>query len=159
MSQPPARISPARTAAEIDAVRALWRLYEAEIDESLEHQGFDEELRTLPGVYAPPTGALLLAWGDGATPAGTAALRPLPARGKCELKRMVVRPEARGRGVGRALVEAIVQCARERYTAIKLDTSSRWTAANALYRACGFTECARYNDDPHPDTVFMERRL
>ena len=77
----------------------------------------------------------------------------------CELKRMVVLPEAHGMGIDSALVNAIVQCTQERYAVIKLNTSSRWYAANTLYRACGFTECERYNDDPNPDTVFMDRNL
>ncbi len=153
------RLAHASTPAELDAVRSLWRYYQAELDESLAHQGFEAELASLPGVYAPPAGALLLAWNANKEPVGTAAMRPLKAPGECELKRMVVRPEARGQGIGRALVEAICDLARPHYTVIKLDTSSRWIAANALYRACGFTECARYNDDPDPDTVFMQRML
>ncbi len=152
------RIERATSAGHIGLVQQLWRAYEAELDESLAHQGFEAELAGLPGVYAPPLGALLLALDGDGQAVGTAAMRPLTGDA-CELKRMVVLPEARGRGIGRALVEAICESAREHYEVIKLDTSSRWVAANALYHRCGFVECERYNDDPHPDTLFMERRL
>lgn len=156
------RIEQARTADDLAQVRRLWRLYQQEIDESLEHQGFEAEIASLPGVYAPRDGALLLAW-SGADAVGTAALRPLglsDRRGRVgELKRMVVQPSWRGRGVGRALVEGIVSAARGRYAVLKLDTSARWVAANRLYASCGFVVCERYNDDPHADTVFMEREL
>ncbi len=157
------RITRAESHADLEEVRRLWRVYQDGLDESLERQGFAAEMAGLPGVYAPPRGVLLLAWDDGLEDAkravGTAAMRPMEAQGECELKRMVVLPEARGMGAGRALLEAIIEHAEGMYSVIKLDTSARWEAANTLYRSCGFTECARYNDDPDPDTVFMERRL
>lgn len=157
------RITQAETQADLDEVRRLWRVYQDGLDESLERQGFAAEMAGLPGVYSPPRGAVLLGWDDGLDDAkraiGTAAMRPTEAPGECELKRMVVLPEARGMGVGRGLLEAIIDRAKSMYSVIKLDTSSRWEAANTLYRSCGFVECARYNDDPDPDTVFMERRL
>lgn len=159
----PLRITHAESSADLEEVRRLWRVYQDGLDESLERQGFAAEMAGLPGVYAPPLGVLLLAWADGVHDAkraiGTAALRPMQVRSECELKRMVVLPEARGMGVGRALLRAIIEHAAQSYSVIKLDTSSRWEAANGLYRSCGFVECARYNDDPDPDVVFMERRL
>lgn len=130
---------------------------------SLEHQGFEYELKSLPGLYAPPRGRLLLALHDN-EPAGCIALRPLPSLGEhvCEMKRLYVRPSARGTGLGRLLVQRLLQEARETgYTLMKLDTDTapKFAAAIKLYRSLGFTECERYNDDPDPKTLWFERRL
>lgn len=130
---------------------------------SLEHQRFDDEVASLPGRYAPPRGRLLLATLDG-RPVGCVALRPLDDLGPhtCELKRMYVRPSARGHGIGRLLAERLIADARAiGYTLIKLDsdTDPRFSAAIALYRTLGFTECPRYNADPDPKTLWFEMRL
>ena len=94
------QIIQASTTDEIAAARALFEEYAASLDIDLCFQGFAEELANLPGVYAPPRGRLLLAeYGD--VVSGCAALRPLE-EGVCELKRMYVRPDFRGQGVGRA---------------------------------------------------------
>jgi putative acetyltransferase len=160
------RVTQVHSSEEIPTVQRLWRMYEHLIDESLDYQGFEAELASLPGVYAPPQGGLFLAWcaGDaGERAVGTAALRQLyinDQRGPaCELKRMVVEPAWRGRGVGQLLVQAVTQAASAHYRVIKLDTSPRWLPAISLYRRCGFVPCDRYNDDPHADTLFMELEL
>jgi len=130
---------------------------------SLEHQRFDVELATLPGPYAPPRGRLLIATLD-SLPVGCVALRPLNdlSPTTCELKRMYVRPFARGHGIGRLLADRLLADARSLgYTVMKLDsdTDSRFAAAITLYRSLGFIECARYNSDPDPKTVWFEKRL
>jgi GNAT superfamily N-acetyltransferase len=130
---------------------------------SLEHQRFDDEVASLPGRYAPPRGRLLIATLN-ALPAGCIALRPLNDLGPavCEMKRLYVRPSARGHGIGRLLVERLLAESRSLgYTTMKLDTDTdaRFSAAIALYKSLGFTECARYNADPDPKTLWFEKRL
>lgn len=133
---------------------------------SLQYQHFDHELETLPGKYGPPRGRIYLAYEGGAgrgrdeEPVGCIALRALPelGAGVCELKRMYVRPTARGRGVGRLLAKRIIQdAARIGYTLMKLDTSASMVEAQRLYRSLGFVPCAAYNEDPDQDTLWFER--
>lgn len=122
---------------------------------SFAHQRVDDELRDLPGAYAPPTGALLLAWEADAC-VGSVAVRPLDPPDVCELKRLYVRPAARGQGVGRRLTEAAMARARALgYRRMKLDSDPSLTAALTLYRALGFTDTPRYNTDPDPETVYL----
>lgn len=149
----------------LSTCRALFAEYAVAIDSacgaSLAQQGFSTELDNLPGKYAPPRGRMLLALRDG-QPIGCAALRPLPNLGPsvCEMKRMWVRPAARGQGVGRMLANRLLSdAAAAGYTLMKLDTSAGFTEAIALYRSLGFVECPRYNDDPMADTLWFERPL
>ncbi len=136
---------------------------------SLNQQRFDEELTSLPGRYAPPSGRLLLAVvrSNGIQRvAGCAALRPMQADdprvgpGCCELKRMYVRPDFRRMGLGRRLCERLISEARTiGYRTMKLDTGEDFHAAIALYEAMGFRPCPRFNDDPQADTRWFERAL
>lgn len=157
-------IRPADTPTDLDAARALFREYAASLPFSLDYQGFDAELAALPGKYAPPLGRILIAW-KGSTPVGCIAVRPLAAASGdaapvCEMKRMYVKPEARGLGVGRALGEELLRVARSSgYVTMKLDTESDFAAAVGLYRSLGFMECPRYNDDPMPNTIWMSKAL
>ena len=167
------QILPAHAPPLLDHARELIAEYGRSIVDvagaSLRHQRFEEELANLPGQFAPPRGRLLIAVPDGprstpAHPAGCIALRPLPTLGRavCEMKRMYVRPEARGRGLGRALAAQLIQDARNAgYTLMKLDsdTDPRFDAACALYRRLGFANCPNYNADPDPRTIWMELRL
>jgi GNAT superfamily N-acetyltransferase len=142
--------------------RRLFRAYAAEhaatIAESLCVQKFEAELAGLPGRYAPPSGCLLLAM-DGDDPAGCVAIRDLGG-GTCEMKRLYVAPEHRGRGVGRLLVEEVLQKAeRAGYNRMVLDTLPEMAGALALYRVFGFVETAPYWDCPVERTVFLEKRL
>jgi|SRR5579875_2063684 len=146
----------------LDYARRLFRSYAAEyadsIAEALCFQGFEAELAGLPGRYAPPSGCLLLAM-ERDTAAGCVAMRDL-GNGTCEMKRLYVAPECRGRGVGRLLVEEIIRRARQvGYQRMVLDTVPEMAGAIALYRSFGFVETSPYWDCPVERTIFMERAL
>ncbi len=144
--------------ADVHDVRELLREYAAALTFPLDFQGFDRELAELPGAYAPPKGALLVARADGAA-AGCVALRPLDET-TCELKRLYVRRAHRGRGVGRLLVASILEEARRRgYRMMRLDTVPGMEAAQALYEQLGFREIAPYTDNPVEGTRFLELEL
>lgn len=119
-------------------------------------QGFAQELADLPDRYAPPSARLLLATVDG-QPAGCVALRPLDG-GDCEVKRLHVRPQHRGTGMGRALAERVIQEAGDiGYDRIRLDTiPSMMSDAVMLYRALGFETIAPYCDNPIAEDLFLE---
>ncbi len=152
------RIGPAVTAVELREARALFLEYAAAIGVDLRFQGFHEEIASLPGEYAPPRGALLLLRADDQV-AGCVALRPF-APGICEMKRLYVHPDFTGKGIGKRLVEAIVQAGRDlKYRAMRLDTLPYMKAAISLYRTAGFKPIPRYYDTPLKDTIFMELGL
>lgn len=131
---------------QLEAVRALFVEYAESLGFSLCFQGFDEELRTLPGAYAPPQGVLLLATVDG-LPAGCVGVRPFD-EGRCEIKRLYTRLSCRGSGLGRRLAEdALVFARRNGYRQMLLDTLPQMAAAQVLYRGLGFRDCAPYYDN------------
>ena len=112
----------------------------------------------MPWAYAPPQGALLVAVRDGRV-LGTVAMRA-SAPGIAEMKRLYVRPEARGLDLGRRLAEAIIAAAAAAgYERMRLDTVPSMAAAGRLYRALGFTETAPYYANPLPDALYFERVL
>jgi putative acetyltransferase len=151
-------VRPAEGPEQVQAARALFREYAAGIGVDLGYQGFEDEVERLPGAYAAPAGRLLLAWCDGAM-AGCVALRPLADVG-CELKRLYVRPEFRGRGVGARLAERAIEEARlAGYRLLRLDTLPSMHAARTLYRQLGFREIPAYYDSAVAGTVFYERAL
>jgi carbonic anhydrase len=142
----------------LDVVRTLFREYAAWLDLEAEYRQFERELGDLPGIYGPPRGALLLAWVDGEL-AGCIAMRPLEAD-ICEMKRLWVRTNFRGQGVGVALARAVMQrAAVSGYGRMRLDTLQHMKAAQALYAALGFRPIAPYNSNPPSQTLFMEARL
>lgn len=139
---------------DLAAARGLFREYAASLDVDLAFQGFEAELAALPGRYAPPAGRLLLAW-KGAAAVGCVALRPLDG-GTCEMKRLYVRPAARGERLGRRLAERI--CAEARaigYARICLDTLPSMISAIGLYTALGFKPIEPYVFNPVPGTRFL----
>ena len=151
------RADPVRDLA---TIRLLFREYAQSLGFALDFQGFEDELRTLPGEYAEPRGVILLADSPKGEPWGIVALRPLGDDGVCEMKRMYVRPEARGHGLGRILGEAIVSEARERgYRAMRLDTIDTMGPAIALYRSLGFREIPAYRYNPMPGALYFEAAL
>ena len=152
-------IVPASSPAHIELARALFREYAESLGFSLCFQGFDRELAELPGEYAPPDGALLLAM-DGEAALGCAALKRL-AEGICEMKRLYVRPQARGKGLGRRLAEAVIAEARRiGYRTMRLDTiGATMQDAIALYRQMGFYDIPPYYANPIEGAVYLERRL
>jgi ribosomal protein S18 acetylase RimI-like enzyme len=157
---PSFRIVPAGAAADLDAVRALFRAYADGIGVDLGYQDFATELAMLPGKYAPPAGALLLARDAAGAPIGCVALRPMAADGCCEMKRLYVAPAARGLGLGRALLDAtLAEAARLGYREIRLDTLPAMTEAIAMYRRHGFTPIAPYYDGAPAGTLFLARGL
>jgi GNAT superfamily N-acetyltransferase len=144
--------------ADIAAVQELWREYWRALGLSLDFQNFEEELRTLPGKYAPPSGRLLLVRIDG-EPAATAALRPLRPDA-CEAKRLYVRPDYRRRGVAGSLLKALVAEARGLgYRHLYGDTLTVMASALDLYRRLGFVEVGPYSDDPTPGAIYLHLSL
>lgn len=148
----------AAAAYEMPAVAALFQDYATCLGVDLSFQGFEAELASLPGAYAPPAGALLFAVSPRADPLGCVAIRKLPEHGACEMKRLYVRPGARGMGLGRALAVAAIEAAtRAGYQTMRLDTLPAMISAQALYRDLGFEATSAYYDTPVPGTLFMRR--
>jgi putative acetyltransferase len=144
--------------AEIDAVKELWSEYWQSLGLPLDFQGFAEELRTLPGKYAPPTGCLLLGQIDGQT-AATGAFRQL-SPDSCEAKRLYVRPAYRRLGLAGALLRRLIEEARLRgYSNLYADTLPSMTSALNLYRGMGFAEVGPYSDDPTQGAVYLHLGL
>lgn len=158
-----ARIIHASSPEHLTAFRDLCHEYALSLPQiglSLEVQGFEREMATLPGCYAPPCGTIVLTLDDAGRAVGCAALRPLDEPGVGELKRMYVRPDARGRGLGHALAGEIVNAARLRgYRLLRLDTDTTMHAAIRVYSALGFRPRERYNNDPCPCTLWFELDL
>jgi putative acetyltransferase len=163
------KIVQAETTSQIAAARKLFIEYAESLGFSLRFQGFDEELANLPGEYTPPAGRLLLAYaaeptpnttGNAQDPAGCVALHPLEA-GICEMKRLYVRPDFRGKGVGKELIHAILTAARAiGYTRMRLDTIEPiMKDAVRMYRALGFRVIESYRANPIAGALYMELQL
>jgi GNAT superfamily N-acetyltransferase len=138
----------------------LVKAYVRSLPIDIGYQGIDHELASMPGEYAPPKGALLLARNETGTAVGCIALRPMKTEGCCEMKRLYVVPEARGTGLGRLLVEAIIREAeRIEYSEMRLDCLPALQPALALYHQTGFVSIAPYYDTPILDTIFLAKSL
>jgi ribosomal protein S18 acetylase RimI-like enzyme len=144
---------------QIEQARALFLEYAESLSFSLCFQSFDEELKNLPGAYAPPSGRLLLANCEGQL-AGCIALRLLEPK-ICEMKRLYVGPAYRGKGVGRMLVDGIIAQARcIGYERMRLDSvAAEMQDAIALYRRRGFREIAPYRTNPMAGVIYLELAL
>jgi putative acetyltransferase len=142
----------------VEQARALLIEYAESLRVDLSFQSFDEELSAFPESYLPPGEALILATRGDAV-AGSVAMRRLDA-GICEMKRLYVRPEFRGFGVGRELAVAIIDSARHAgYRHMRLDTLPGMHDAQRLYRLLGFREIAAYYENPIAGTRYMELDL
>lgn len=137
-------------ADDVELVRGLFREYASSLGVDLAFQGFDEEVAALPDGYD-----VLLVAGD----QGCVGVRPF-GDGVCEMKRLYVRPSARGTGLGRALALAAIERARSLgYRAIRLDTMPTMDEAHSLYVSLGFVEIPPYRHNPVAGTTFMELDL
>jgi len=151
-------VSQANSPALVATARELFLEYADAIGTDLEYQGFSAELAALPTPYVPPNGALLIAHA-GLYVAGCVALRPLDSR-TGEMKRLYVRPAYRSGGLGRRLVEAVIEVARQTgYSEVRLDTLPTMASAQALYHRLGFVEIPPYNTTHLPGTRFYALQL
>lgn len=150
----------AETAVQVSHAREMMLEYARSLGFDLCFQGFEEELRQLPGKYAPPAGRLFLAFCD-ERPAGVIALRAMEESGVCEMKRLYVRPEFRGHQIGRKLARYLIQeAAKMGYAQMRLDTvPGNHDHAIAMYRELGFREVVPYYRSPVDRTLFMELTL
>src|ERR1700722_12858352 len=152
-------IFPAQTTAQIAQARDLFLEYAQTVGFRLCFQNFEQELANLPGDYAPPEGCLMLADCEGQL-AACVALHKLET-GICEMKRLYLRPQFRGHGLGRMLAERIIAEARQLgYRRMRLDTVEPvMKDAVAMYRRLGFREIAPYCANPMPGAIYMELEL
>lgn len=135
-------------------IRRMLREYEAWLEVDLCFQDFEKELASLPGDYAPPRGRLLISEG-----AGCIALRPI-GEAVCEMKRLYVRPEHRGSGLGRRLAQALIEEARViGYSRMRLDTLPKMADAQRMYQSLGFRDIEPYRVNPVPGARFLELEL
>jgi GNAT superfamily N-acetyltransferase len=152
------KILPAASPQDLSDAGMLFREYAGLVAEALCFQNFDAELAELPGDYAPPGGVLLVAR-DGDAPAGCVALRRVDP-GTGEMKRMYVREQYRGSGLGRRLAVEVIEAAKRLgYSRVVLDTLPKLSAAIALYRDLGFRETAPYLACPTPGALCFELKL
>ncbi|KAK5999002.1 Acetyltransferase [Cladobotryum mycophilum] len=162
----------ATSLTDLAAIVDCFNAYTAWLNEDLTHQDYSAEVNGLPGKYAAPKGALLLAV-DAATDTvlGCIALRSLELQPEylklrplhlryCELKRLFVYPEARGRQVAKVLLIQALECARvEGYDEVLLDTLGRMTPAINLYKSYGFTQVEPYNSSPLEGTLYFAKKI
>lgn len=149
----------AETAGHIEQARTLFREYEKWFGMNLCFQNFDEEVAGLPGKYAPPEGRLFLAFVDKKL-AGCIALRKLEEK-ICEMKRLFVRENFQGTGLGKILIGKLLKEAELiGYEKIRLDTfPPKMGKAVSIYRKYGFCEIEPYYQNPYGDTLFMEAKI
>lgn len=154
-------IMPARTNADLATTREMFVEYQQWLGVDLCFQDFDNELAGLPGKYAPPGGEIFIAR-DGDSVAGIVAVRPVgePSAKLSEMKRLYVRDDWRGQGLGRTLAEmAITFGANAGYRRMVLDTLPHLKTAKAMYDRMGFIETKPYYENPLPGVVYMEKIL
>jgi putative acetyltransferase len=159
LQNPKLQFVQADSPSEIAHARELFLEYAKSLGFSLCFQNFDAELASLPGEYAPPAGRLLLAEYDSSL-AGCVALHKLEGD-VCEMKRLYLRPQFRGKGLGRVLADRIINEAREiGYKSMRLDTvESVMKDAVEMYRRMGFREIPPYCPNPIPTALYMELQL
>ena len=149
-----------RSVEDLKDASTLFAAYAASLGFDLVFQGFEAEVNSLPGKYALPGGEILLARDDKGMAVGCVAVRSMATQGFCEMKRLYILPEGRGLGLGKKLVNAIIEVAtRLGYDWILLDTAPSMTEAIALYQSMGFTPTAPYYETPLAGTIFLSRQL
>lgn len=143
---------------DLEDVKQLFREYVEFLQVNLDFQDFESELDKLPAKYAEPEGTIFLAKINN-QPAGCIALWQLE-EGVCEMKRLFVKPEFQGLGLGKNLASRLMEEAKIKgYQLMKLDTLKRLESANYLYASLGFLETEPYNFNPEPDIVYFEKVL
>ena len=143
---------------DLEVVRQLWREYWESFGLPMDFQGFGEELEGLPGAYGREGGALLLAF-DSSEPAGTIALRRLD-RTSGELKRLYLRPKFRGHGLGRRLLEAVIESAAAvPFHCLYADTLPSMIDALSLYQKVGFERVEAYSNTPTPGGIYLKLKI
>lgn len=149
----------AESPSQISAARSLFIEYSEGLGLDLCFQNFERELAELPGRYAPPDGRLFLAV-FGERVAGCVGLRKI-GDGVCEMKRLYVKPEFRGQGIGKAMAVHLIEEARSiGYAAMRLDTlPAQMSEAIKVYRFLGFREIEPYYDNPVEGALFLELSL
>lgn len=153
-------IERARSAQDLEATAQLFAAYADSLGLDLSFQEFDNELKSLPGKYAPPTGEILLARNGNGTAVGCVAVRPLSPPDCCEMKRLYILPAGRGLGVGKKLLHEILDIAASLgYNEIKLDTLPSMSQAISLYESAGFSPTTPYYKTPLSGTNFLARQL
>lgn len=149
------------TKERLQVIREMFREYVEFLGVSLDFQEFESELAALPGKYAEPDGGLfLISWNDAF--AGCGALRRIgePEQMACEMKRLYIRPVARGAGLGRKLAQFLVdEGVRLGYKTMYLDTLERLVPAMKMYESMGFKRVDAYYDNPLPDVVYWAKQL
>ncbi|CAK7198315.1 hypothetical protein SEUCBS139899_000975 [Sporothrix eucalyptigena] len=168
-ASPPApfAIDFATSPLDLKDIAELFLEYTNSLGIDLAYQSFEQELAGLPGKYASPHGALLIARSTNGTskPIGCVALRPLPlpepaTSKRSELKRLYVRSDARGTGLGEALARrALDEAVSRGYNEVVMDTLESMTPARKLYTKLGFSETTAYYETPIVETVFYKRTL
>ena len=164
MAEPEFYLHAARSQDDLQAVVGLFTEYATWLGIDLSFQDFDAEMEDIPnrtGKYAPPDGELLLARHKATDEVvGVVGLKPLGGPQICEMKRLWVPSSARGLGIGKALVDAIIDVARKQgYEEMRLDSLDSMKGAQRLYTQVGFTEIEKYYDTPNEQTVFMSLKL
>lgn len=148
----------AESAEHLDIAKKLFLEYAHSLEFSLGFQDFEEEIADLPGRYGPPDGCLLLAFSND-EPAGCVALRKME-EGICEMKRLFVRPEYRGGGIGKTLsVKIIEEAGKIGYNKMRLDTLGTMKEAISIYRRQGFRDIKPYRFNPFENAVFLEKDI
>ena len=162
MDIPPVSLITPQSSTELDAAREVFQEYAADLKVDLCFQSFEAELASLPGEYAAPRGALLLAVVEGQV-AGCCGLRPLDSvdyPNASEMKRLYVRRAFRGFGLGRLLADAILDAARQAgYQCVLLDTLDDMEAARALYDDLGFEDIPPYYHNPIPGAHYLKANI
>ena len=154
------QIHPVRSREDLKATVTLFTAYADSLGIDLSFQNFAAEMAAMPGAYAPPLGELLLARTTSGMAIGCVGLRSLKLPWCCEMKRLYVAPEGRGLGVGKALVDSVVEEAAKRgYKEMMLDTLPTMGGAIRLYEKGGFVRTEPYYQTPLEGTIFLARGL